>query len=154
MGSETYRGALERFKTVLTEEEKSEATVEKYVRDAAAFVVFLDGKDIDRGIVSEYKAFLSRNYEVTSANSMIAAVNAFLKILGHGDLFMKHFKIQKKAFCAEDKELTREEYYRLVSTAEKQGKMRLGLIIQTICSSGICVLRLPWPFKRNNYRRC
>lgn len=51
MERKTYEGALERFKRALMEDEKSEATVEKYVRDAEAFVGYLDGKDIDRGIV-------------------------------------------------------------------------------------------------------
>lgn len=142
MERETERGVLERFRRVLVEDGKSGATVEKYMRDAAAFLCFLDGRCVDRGTVSEYKVFLSENYEVTSANSMIAAVNAFLKYLGRGDLCTKQFRVQKKAFCAENKELTRAEYYRLISTAGMQGKVRLSLIIQTICSSGIRVSEL------------
>ena len=142
MERETEWGVLERFRRVLVEDGKSGATVEKYMRDAGAFLCFLDGRCVDRGTVSEYKAFLSENYEVTSANSMIAAVNAFLKYLGRGDLCTKQFRVQKKAFCAENKELTRAEYYRLISTAGMQGKVRLGLIIQTICSSGIRVSEL------------
>lgn len=42
----------------------------------------------------------------------------------------------------EEKELTRAEYGRLVRTAERKGKERLSLLIQTICATGIRVSEL------------
>jgi len=42
-------------------------------------------------------------------------------------------------FLPENKELSKSEYMKLVKTAMNNGKVRLGMIIQTICATGICV---------------
>lgn len=130
------------FDTFLRLDEKSINTIEKYLRDLRAFCVFADAREITKNIVMEYKTSLVVNYEVTSANSMLAAVNAFLRFKGWRDCCVKQFKVQKKTFCSEDKELTKEEYVRLVNTAKKTGNERLSLILQTICATGIRVSEL------------
>ncbi|MBQ8000996.1 MAG: site-specific integrase [Ruminococcus sp.] len=105
------------FETYLRSDEKSENTIEKYLRDVMAFCGFVGAKEISKAVVMEFKALLAENYEITSANSMIAAMNAFLRFMGWVDCCIKQFKVQKKAFCSEEKELTKAEYIRLVNTA-------------------------------------
>lgn len=117
-------------------------TVQKYLRDVRAFAVFAEAREISKTVVMAFKASLLENYEITSANSMIAAVNAFLRFMGWVDCCIKQFKVQKKAFCSEDKELTKAEYIRLVNTAKQRGNERLYLILQTICGTGIRVSEL------------
>ena len=95
-------------------------------------------------MVMEYKAELGNRYAMTSANSMLAALNAFLRYLGWSDSCVKQFKIQRKVYCPEEKELTKAEYVRLVNVAVKAGNKRIGLIIQTICGTGIRVSELPY----------
>lgn len=70
---------------------------------------------------------------------MLAALNTFLRFAGWPDCTVKQFKIQKKAFCSEEKELSKAEYLSLVKTAENQNNKRLSLLIQTICGTGIRV---------------
>ena len=130
------------FENYLRSDEKSNNTIEKYLRDVRAFCMFAEESEISKVVVMKFKAWLVENYEVTSANSMIAAVNAFLRFMGWGDCCIKQFKVQKKAFCSEDKELTKEEYIRLVNTAKQKGNERLNLILQTICGTGIRVSEL------------
>lgn len=130
------------FENYLCSDEKSENTLEKYLRDVRAFTVFAESREISKPVVMEFKASLVDNYEVTSANSMIAAVNAFLRFMGWVDCCIKQFKVQKKAFCSEEKELTKAEYIRLVNTAKQKGNERLNLILQTICGTGIRVSEL------------
>ncbi len=60
-------------------------------------------------------------YAPTSVNSMLAALNSFLKFFGRQDCCVKTLKIQKQLFLSEKKELTAEEYVRLVKTAENCG---------------------------------
>ena len=55
---------------------------------------------------------------------MIAAVNGFFDFLKI-DIKIKQFKIQRKTFLSEEKELTKEEYERLLETAKMQGNIRL-----------------------------
>ena len=130
------------FKNYLRSDEKSENTIEKYLRDVRAFYQYAEAKEISKSVVMEFKASLVTNYEITSANSMIAAVNAFLRFVGWVDCCIKQFKVQKKAFCSEEKELTKAEYIRLVNAAKEKGNERLNLILQTICGTGIRVSEL------------
>ncbi len=130
------------FENYLRSDEKSDNTIEKYLRDVRAFTVFAQAREISKAVVMEFKSSLVENYEITSANSMIAAVNAFLRFMGWVDCCIKQFKVQKKAFCSEEKELTKAEYIRLVNTAKQKGNQRLNLILQTICGTGIRVSEL------------
>ncbi|MBQ8869524.1 MAG: tyrosine-type recombinase/integrase [Oscillospiraceae bacterium] len=130
------------FESYLRSDEKSENTIEKYLRDVRAFCGFAGAKEVSKAVVMEFKASLVETYEVTSANSIIAAVNAFLRFMGWMDCCIKQYKVQKKAFCSEEKELTKAEYIRLVNTAKQKGNERLNLILQTICGTGIRVSEL------------
>ena len=132
------------FEYHLRLDEKSENTVEKYLRDVRAFFKFADARQICKSVVMEFKSSLIRSYKVTSANSMIAAVNAFLRFMGWADCCIRQFKIQKKTFCSESKELTKAEYIRLVNAAKQTGNERMNLILQTICGTGIRVGELPF----------
>lgn len=75
---------------------------------------------------------------------MLAAINSFFRFMGWYDCCVKQFKIQRKVYCPEEKELTKGEYIRLVQTAERNGNMRLSLLLQTICGTGIRVSELPY----------
>ncbi len=132
---------IEEFAAMLSSVEKSALTIEKYLRDVKAFLFFCKG-ELTRESVLKYKERVGSEYEKTSANSMIAAVNCYLEFIGRGDFRIRQFRIQKKPFCPEEKELTREEYIRLVKTAERNGNERLSLILQTICGTGIRISEL------------
>ena len=135
---------IREFEAHLICEERSAATVEKYLHDIRVFYSFINGKELTKTAVMEYKSHLLTKYTVTSANSMLAALNAFFRYLGLYELCVKQYKIQKSAFCPEEKELTRAEYLRLLEAARRGGNERLNLIIQTICGSGIRVSELEY----------
>ena len=130
------------FLRYLAENEKSRSTIEKYARDIRTFSAFAAGRVVNKAMMLEYKQNLEEKYAVASANSMLAAVNAFLRFAGWGELCVRQFKVQKTAFCPEEKELTRAEYQRLIETPNRQENQRLSLVIQTICGSGIRVSEL------------
>ncbi len=133
---------IREFRNYLFTEERSRATIEKYLHDIRVFSAFVGGGGIEKSSVLAYKSELLSKYAVASANSMLAALNVFFKFSGWLELCVKQYKIQKSAFCPEEKELTREEYIRLTETAHKRGNERLSLIIQTICGCGIRVSEL------------
>ncbi len=135
---------LLRFRNFLFEDEKSSATVEKYMRDLKIFAEFIKDGVLDKQKLLEYKSKLVKDYMVSSANSMIAALNSFLGFIGHRELCIKRFRVQRDAYCSEKKELTRDEYMRLVETAKKNNNRRLCLILQTICATGIRVSELQY----------
>ena len=133
---------IEAFAQYLRDQERSAATIEKYVHDVRALADFLNGRDISKGLLLEWKEALIEAYAPASVNTMLAAVNRFLAFCGLGDLRLRKLKIQKSLFLSEDKELTRAEYVRLVQAAQRQENARLSLVIQTICATGIRVSEL------------
>ena len=136
------RSIIERFKEYLILEEKSEATIEKYVRDVCAFSAFADGEIITKETVIVYKNKLKNVYAVRSVNSMLASINSLFVFLCWYDLKVKSIKVQQQIFCPEEKELSRGEYERIVKAAKARKNERLCLILQTICGTGIRVSEL------------
>ena len=132
------------FKEHLILEERSEITVEKYIRDVKAFTAYTQNTSVTKETVIAYKKHLQENYAVRSVNSMLASINSLFMFLGWYDLKVKSLKLQQQVFCPEDKELTKAEYARLCRTAERKHNKRLNLILQTICGTGIRVSELQY----------
>ena len=133
------------FYTWLKSEEKSDNTVEKYIRDVTAFMAYLGSGVITKETVIAYKSKLvADNYAVRSINSMLASLNSLFTFLGWVDVKVKSIKLQRQIYCPEEKELTKAEYMRLVNTAKQKGNERLNLLIQTICGTGIRVSELQY----------
>lgn len=132
------------FKKQMLEEERSRATIEKYMRDIAGFANYVKEDAIDKKVVLSYKDELQKKYAVSSCNSMLAALNSFLRFAGWSDCCVRQFRIQKQAFCREEQELSKGEYMRLIKAAERRGDDRLSLLIQTICGTGIRVSELQY----------
>lgn len=132
---------IELFHQYLIREEKSTATVEKYLRDVRAFCIFLGEKDVTKDMVIGYKRYLQeKNYADRSINSMLASINSFLIYMGKPECRVKSMKLQKQVYCTEEKELSKGEYERLLKAAGKNERLRL--VMQTICATGIRVSEL------------
>lgn len=139
----TINGIL-KYKEHLVNEEKSNVTVEKYIRDIEVFCKWLDERELTKQLVLEYKNKLINDYAPTSVNSVIAALNGFFVYNEWYGLKVKSLKLQKQLFCKSEKELSKQEYDRLLTAAKNKKNERLNLIMQTICSTGIRVSELPY----------
>lgn len=129
------------FKKYLISEEKSEATIKKYVHDVRCFFSFIDHREISKEENIAYKKYLIEEYSPVSVNSMLVALNCFLKFIERSECCVKLLKIQRQIFCQKEKELTQNEYQRLVKTARNT---QLSFILQTICGTGIRVSELQY----------
>ena len=131
---------LSAFARRLAEEERSAGTVEKYLRDAGAFLEWLAGGPVSREAVTGWKAHLVRSgYRPATINSMLAALNTFLRFIGLEDCRVRALRVQRRLFQSEERELSRQEYQRLLDTARTLGRDRLALVMETICAAGIRV---------------
>lgn len=133
---------LRRYVLHLREEERADSTIEKYVRDLEALGRHLAGRPVTKAALIGWKEELARRHAPATVNSMLAAVNGFLRFMGWRECAVKLLKIQKSLFCDEHRELTRAEYARLVSAAQRRDNERLSLVMQTICATGIRVSEL------------
>lgn len=130
---------IDHFRNRLEEDEKSRATVEKYLRDIRRFQEFLDGRGVTKEVVIQYKQWLISEYAPSSVNSMLVALNRFFRELEWFECMVKTVKIQRQSFRDRNRELTKEEYFRLLETAKRQKDERLYYMLQTICATGIRV---------------
>ena len=130
---------LLKFAQYLRSAEHSKGTVAKYLRDVQSFAEWLKNEPATKENLASWKANLQQNYAAVTVNSMLAAVHRFFKFLGWNELHVKYLHIQRRLFRERSRELTRSEYDRLLETAQNQGKTRLALLMETICSTGIRV---------------
>ena len=135
---------IENFENYLINEEKSSATLEKYMRDVKAFLVWTCGCKIDKRKVLDYKEYLISKFAPSSVNSQLSSLNSFFEFNNWHDMKVKMLKIQKQIFAQKDKELSKSEYARLLDAAKAKGNERLYLLMQTICASGIRVSELQY----------
>ncbi len=138
-----HRPALEHIQAYadhLRLEEKSAATVEKYLRDVRAFARWLEGREITKERTAAWKTHLvERGYAPASVNAMLSALNSLLDFLGFGDCRVKFLKVQRRMFRDDSRDLTRSDYNALTAAAKAQNKTRLALLMEAICATGIRV---------------
>ena len=66
------------FSDWLKNEEKSEGTIEKYLRDTGAFAAWLNERELTKETAAAWKEYLaSKQYAPVTVNSMLAAVNTY-----------------------------------------------------------------------------
>lgn len=132
---------IEEFAAYLVREEKSAATCEKHLRDVRCFVRFAGEQAVTKEtVVAWKKELVEQGYAVRSVNSMLASVNSLFSFLGWHECKVKNIRLQRQTYCAEEKELTKAEYLRLLSASRKNEQ--LNLVLQTICGTGIRVSEL------------
>lgn len=134
---------IEAFGAYLYAQEREASTIEKYLRDAEAFRLWLYGRAVTKEAAAAWKEHLMANgYAPATINAKLAALNCFLEFSGRQECKVKALRIQRRIFRDSSKELTKEEYERLVITARDLGRERLALTIETICATGIRVSEL------------
>lgn len=135
------------FREALIEQERSPFTIAKYLRDVRAFALFAGAAgatEISKELVRAWKESLSvRKYAVSSINSMLSSLNAYLRFIGREDCRVKSLKLQNRVYSSPDRELTEEDYKKLMDTAEGFA-VRLYLILYTLAVTGIRISELQY----------
>lgn len=131
---------LKEFEEYLIQEEREKATIGKYLRDAECFLVWLGNRELSKKQVVLWKEELTeKQYSPITINGKLAAINKLLLSLGKPECRVKYLKIQRRLFRSTERDLTKEEYTRLVETAFSDGRERLALLMESICATGIRV---------------
>ena len=127
MKQQEFTSTLKKFEEYLLKEERERGTIDKYLRDLKGFLSWLNGVKISKMSAIAWKqSLVSAQYAPATINSMLASVNKYFAYLG-------------KLFRDTTKELTKEEYMRLLEAAHNLGRERLSLLIESICATGIRV---------------
>ena len=131
---------INEFLLQLSEDEHSQATLEKYSHALRQFRAWLpeNGKVTKMAVVA-YKNELTERYAPASVNGVLSALNGLFKFMEWQECRVKPLHIQRRVFSSREKELSRAEYERLVAAAEKRGSERLSLLFQLLGSTGLRV---------------
>lgn len=134
------RDQIREFETILRTEERTAATIEKYLRDIRGFAAWLEGRYVSKETASEWKSCLiSSGLAPSTVNAKLSALNKLLRFLGWEECRVKFLKVQRRVFRDESRELTRADYDRLLSAARENGDSWLELLMETICATGVRV---------------
>ena len=137
--------AFDQFEDYLRHDEREESTIEAYLRSLTRFAEWADGRSVTKELAMEWKTALAESgYRPISVNAMLAAVNKFFICMGREDCKVKYLKLQRQMFRKSEKDLSKEEYQRLVQAAHEKGDLRMELILETICATGIRVGELKY----------
>lgn len=136
------RENISRYIVFLREQEKSRVTITQYAHNLGTVEIFFHGEALTKAGLLQWKNQLIKNYATSSSNTIIAALNGFLKFMGWNDLTIKALKVKKSMFSDESRELTQSEYQRLIRATDRTDHRRLSLVMQTICATGIRVSEL------------
>lgn len=136
---------LGKFAGYLRREEREASTIESYMRTARRFAAWLDGRAVTKELAAAWKAqLLEQGYRPVSVNAMLAAVNKLLVCTGREDCKVRYLRLQRQMFRKSERELTRAEYQRLLDAAQARGDVRLLLLLETLCATGIRVSELQY----------
>jgi len=131
---------LAAFEHHLYLEERAPGTIEKYLRDVRSFAAWLEDQPLTKETAIAWKDhLLSAGYAPATINSMLIAVNRFFHFRHWDELRIKVIRVQRQIFRSRDRELTKEEYLRLLDAARSLDRVRLELLMETICATGIRV---------------
>ncbi|MCI8835985.1 MAG: site-specific integrase [Ruminococcus sp.] len=132
---------IEEYRNYLYEEEKSRATIEKYLCDLKKLIGYANGQTLTKSLMLNYKEKLYREdrYKINSVNSYLVAANRFFEYMQWYELRVKTYRVQKEIFCTEEKYLSKAEYKRLLRQAREEKKIRLYMILETLAATGMRV---------------
>ena len=133
-------GLILEFDRYLRRQERADRTAEKYLRDVRAFASWAADRRVTKELVIAWKESLSAGgYAPATINSMLAALHRFFAFANWENCRVKYLRVQRQLFRQPDRELTREDFSRLIDAARRLGRERLVLLMETICATGIRV---------------
>ena len=115
---------------------------------------WLNKRPVTPQSTAEWKdSLLQAGYAPSTVNGKIAAINALFRMLKWDDCKVRALRLQRRAFREDAKELSRQEYQKLVHTAQASGKTRLAILLEAIGSTGIRVSELRYFTRRGSPAR-
>lgn len=114
-------------------EDKSENTIYNYGLDIKQFLIWVDGRYINKEIIDEYNLEVLSQYEIKTVNRKYNSINAYLQYKGI-EYHIKSKKIQTQTLI--DDMLTNNDLSRILRQVKKSQDKRAEAIIMTLFYTG------------------
>lgn len=132
---------MKKYEEYLYRCELTEGTIDIYVKQADGLLSFMNGSDIIKEKIIEYKQFIQQSgYAPSTKNLYITAVNRYLAYRGYGDCVIKTRRVQKRKSI--ENVISMEEYKRMLDYARESGREKYYHIMRTMALTGIRVSEL------------
>lgn len=124
--------AVAAFAQELFERERAKETIDRYQHQLHTFIYWSAGKTVTKEMTVRYKQWLIERYSPTSVNVALAALNGFFDFMGWQECRVRPVRVQRRNYSEPRRELTRQEYYRLLHAARRKGDLHLFHLLETI----------------------
>ena len=135
---------IKRYEDYLKNEEKADATIRKYLHEVEQLLAYMDKAEISKAAILQYRRYLSSQYKAGTVNGKLSAIHSYLEFMNLDMCKVKFLKVQKKAYIDEERELTEQDYRRLLDSAGRMGKSQLYYLMMVLYSTGIRISELPY----------
>ena len=92
------------FRDYLVDEERSQATLHKYMHDVQSFAEWLKGRKFGKNDVLSNKAALLKRYAIASVNSILSSLNSMFRCLGWNECKVRTVRLQHRILRGMDRE--------------------------------------------------
>lgn len=116
-------------------QEASENTIRAYKRDVEALYEFMEGREVTQEAMQEYREAIQERYKPQSVHRMMRTANQLLSFSGMGYAKAGNIKLTRNATIKDV--LTPVDLKRLLRWADKLGKTKEKIIMETLVSTGI-----------------
>nr|WP_304053581.1 tyrosine-type recombinase/integrase [Enterocloster clostridioformis] len=135
---------IEQFKEYLKREEKAGTTISKYVHDVNEMLVFMSHMELNKEALIEYRKYMSCHFKPQTVNGKLSAINTFLDFMNLKEYKVKFLKVQRRIYIDEKRELTEQDYRRLLDTAKRKENKQLYYMMMVLYGTGIRISELPF----------
>lgn len=136
-----YTIELEKYSEFLRQKELAESTIWLYKKRAEDFLIFLDGREVTKKEALAYKQHIFEKYcQPATKNLYLAALNSYLKYIGHEDCTVKTQRRQRRQCPDNIPDI--EEYRKLLAWAKESGREKYYLIMRVLALTGIRISEL------------
>jgi integrase/recombinase XerD len=131
---------LEQYGKDLEKKELAPATLRKYLADAAAFIAWADGREVDKALAIAYKDHLkATGYQTSTINNKIVTLNRFLKAVDLEGHAVKNIRVQARGL---ENVMTQTDFDRIMRQAKQKGTARDVFMLEALYRTGLRVSEL------------
>lgn len=135
---------MKQFEDYLKNEEKADSTISKYLRDVKQLIAYMDRMEISKETMLQYRRYLSGQYKAQTVNGKLSAIHSYLEFMKLEGCKVKFLKVQRKVYIDEERELSENDYRKLLGCARNAGKDRLYYLMMVLYGTGIRISELPY----------
>ena len=127
--------SIEKFLQMETEKEVRPNTLTAYRTDLRTLQKFMDGRDVTKKLMIDYKEYLTANYKTETCNRRLRTARQFLKENGKQEAVVKPVPVKRN--LTPENIMTVSDLDRMLRYADKLGRTQAKAIMQVIAGTGI-----------------